>query len=145
MEKSTSASSGGFLATLPMSIVMLYGLKRLPFFLNKTPPPQQITEDLVKIDSPILSTLAHFVFGAAASLPYMKIEKHLPRNRALSGAMYGVAVWAMNYGVLLKLFRSRSNAYNMSREKNMAMIASHIIWGITLAYTKDAFRKSDRA
>lgn len=134
--------TSGFMATLPMTAFMLSLLKELPFGEKKSAPPEQITKEALKkanlapktFLTKLTSVFTHFGFGSFAAFPYGMIKSRGPKNPLLKGSLYGLGVWAANYLVMLPLFKYPANAYRMSKKRNLVMIASHVVWGISLVY-----------
>ncbi len=133
MKKLFLTGENGFLATIPMSIVMLT-------FLNRTPPKQITKETLQGADIypsrrslKLASLIAHFGFGTLAALPYIFVNTKKSNNVFIKGSLYGLIVWGTSYLLALPAFDSSAAAPKMSAKKNLTMIASHIVWGVALA------------
>ena len=85
----------GFIATLPMSIVMLAGHRMLPHSERYPLPPEQITEEMADRAGAerarrrplrdVLTMLAHFSFGAGAGSIYIPLSKISPLPSRLTG------------------------------------------------------------
>jgi hypothetical protein len=103
--------TGGALATLPMSAVMV-GAQRLGL-LGKH-PPEKITQAMLfgigarpsRGQRKLLAVAAHFGFGAATGAVFSLARPGEPTllRAALEGAAFGTAVWATSYiGLVPKL------------------------------------------
>jgi hypothetical protein len=140
LARALAGAVAGFTATLPMTLVMV-GLHRLLPPAEKQPlPPRQITERLleegalrddVKEDQLAGLTIAsHFAYGGAAGSALGLATPFLPRPLALSGAAFGLIVWADSYlgwlpisGIMPISTAIRAPA------RTALMLAAHVVWG----------------
>lgn len=138
----------GFLATVPMTIVMLAGHRRLPATQRYRLPPRLITERAAA-RSPLshgrpgsLSTLAaHFGFGAATGAVYAAGQTELQRQYpASTGIGYGLIVWAASYLGWVPAMGLMPPATQQPAARNAMMIAAHIVWGAALGVAIKALR-----
>jgi hypothetical protein len=147
----------GFAATVPMTITMESLRAWLPREQFRRTPPREIVDrtvqnvetgvEAVKEAPPIdeterliITTAAHFAFGAAAGGLYGALVGS-GRSSALAGIGYGLTVWAIAYGVGLPSLGLHPAATDDTKDRNEVLIASHIVWGATLG----ALLTSDRA
>src|SRR3954447_21215860 len=132
----------GALATIPMTVLMVAGHRRLPLLHRDPLPPGQITDsllagvslhdDLSREQKAALALLNHFAYGAAMGLLFGALDKRSPLPRIASGIGYGLLVWAGNYLVLLPSLGLYRSAANEPRERNLLMLAAHVVWGASL-------------
>ena len=135
--------AAGFVATIPMTLAMVWLWKRLPHEEQYALPPQEIVTILAdKADLPVPLTpeqhlvatgLSHFGFGAAAGAVYALQEDNVSGPPVLKGMAFGTLVWATWYLGLWPLFRVFKPATQHPPRRNALMIASHLVWGATLA------------
>ena len=134
-------AAGGFAATVPMTIVM-EGLRAvLPREQFRRMPPREIVDRTVaktgegehvdERDRIAIATAAHLAFGTAAGALYGAVAgSH--RSSALAGMAYGLAVWAVAYGVGLPSLGLHPAATSDTKDRNEVLIASHLVWGAVL-------------
>src|SRR5436190_23311022 len=92
----------GALATIPMTVIMLVGHRRLPVRQRDPLPPGQITDsllaeidlhdDLSREQKAALALLNHFAYGAAMGSLFGALPKPSPLPRMASGIGYGLLV-----------------------------------------------------
>jgi len=138
-------AAAGLAATVPMTVVM-EGLRVvLPAEQHRRMPPREIVDrtidktvektgegqDLDRDDRIVLTTLAHFAFGAAAGAVYGAITGSR-RSSVLKGIAYGLGVWAVAYGVGLPSLGLHPAAARDTTNRNEVLIASHLVWGAFL-------------
>jgi hypothetical protein len=126
----------GALAGLAATMAMTSAMRRFHEVLNGTSryplPPREIVDRLnVGGDERQARTntlLAHFGFGAMSGAAFAL----LPRRRG-SGTLYGLGVWAASYLGWIPAARILAPAWRHPAERNLLMIAVHIVWGTVLA------------
>lgn len=138
-------AAAGLAATVPMTVAM-EGLRAvLPAEQHRRMPPREIVDrtidktvektgeglDLDRDDRIVLTTLAHFAFGAAAGAVYGAITGSR-RSSVLKGIAYGLGVWAVAYGVGLPSLGLHPAAARDTTNRNEVLIASHLVWGAFL-------------
>lgn len=143
----SAGGAAGLVATVPMSAVMAALHQSLPPEDRHALPPRHITErvtqeagvddDLSEPEKQALTAAAHFGYGAAAGTVYGLVRPRIPLPGALSGLVYGLAVWAGSYMGLLPRLRLYRHAVDESAERNAMMIAAHVVWGATLGAATD--------
>jgi uncharacterized membrane protein YagU involved in acid resistance len=138
-------AAGGFVATIPMTVVMEGLRAALPAERHRRMPPREIVDrtidktientgegaQLDRKDRALLTTLAHFAFGAAAGALYGSVVDSR-RSSVISGAAYGLGVWALAYGVGLPSLGLHPAAAHDTRDRNEVLAASHLVWGAVL-------------
>lgn len=85
----------------------------------------------------------HFAYGAVAGAAYPVARKALPRSPVLSGATFGLAVWATSYAGWLPLTGLHPGPWRDSNRRQATMIAAHIVYGVTTALALN-WMKPDR-
>ena len=138
-------AAAGFAATVPMTVAMEALRTALPAEQHRRMPPREIVDrtieraadatgedaNLDRGDRIALTTIAHFAFGAAAGAVYGAAVGSR-RTSALTGIAYGLAVWALAYGVGLPSLGLHPAATDDTKDRNEVLIASHVVWGATL-------------
>ncbi|PSJ63233.1 hypothetical protein [Kumtagia ephedrae] len=134
MEKHVRQVVFGALAGLAATMAMTAAMRRLHPLLHgedRYPlPPREITEraGLHSGDTPVRTVLAHFGFGALTGALYAGSP-----FRRLGGVGYGLAVWAASYLGWIPAARILAPATRHPLERNLLMIAVHVVWGAALA------------
>ena len=140
-------AAAGFAATVPMTLTMEGLRAALPREQFRRMPPREVVDSAVEqtgVDHEVdrdgrilLTTLAHFAFGAAAGAVYGGISKSRRKRMdgytaAMSGIAYGLGVWAVAYGVVLPSLGLHRAATDDTKDRNEVLIASHAVWGAVL-------------
>ena len=131
----------GFAATIPMTATMQAMRAALPQERTRPMPPREIINRTVEKsgagpavdhdDRTLLTTIGHLAFGAAAGAVYAAVVGER-RSTTLTGVVYGLAVWALAYGVGLPSLGLHPAAQDDTKDRNEVLIASHVVWGATL-------------
>lgn len=144
----------GFTATIPMSAFMLATYKALPPDEQYALQPRIITERLAEkahVELPedettvnAASTALHFGYGTTVGALYPVFAESSTLNPIVTGAAYGMAVYAAGY--LGWLPATGILAFGLKHPKHrLAMIVgSHLVWGVSLAMLYAAMRGTDR-
>jgi putative membrane protein len=131
----------GFVATIPMTVVMLGIHRLLPRHERYALPPEQITHEVLtaikgrfstgKDERKALTLPLHFGFGAAAGAVYGVLAALLPLRRepVASGVVFGWLVWLTAYLGLLPAFDILPPATEHPTRRNIMMIVAHTVWG----------------
>lgn len=134
----------GFLATGPMSAVMLLLYhKLLPPHEKQPLPPRLITDRLLRRSGAkkaaptdqqerFLTWISHFGYGTAAGSLFPWFYQFVRLPSALSGMLYGILVWAGSYLGWLPAANILPPATKTSPRRNSVMIAAHLVWGTVL-------------
>ncbi len=140
-------AAAGFAATVPMTAVIAGG--RAAGWL-RTPPPVEITENVAELagEDPDIDSAefqagwlaAHFGYGAVCGAAYAKVRPALPCPDAVSGLLFGGAVWGISYLGLLPALRLFPPAKKDSPRRQAVMIAAHAVFGLSLAGIERALR-----
>jgi uncharacterized membrane protein YagU involved in acid resistance len=138
----------GCVATVPMTAVMLTLAAFVPEQEADPIPPRQVTREITsraglwqqadKEERAGLTTLAHFGFGAAAGALYGPFAGSVPAPPLLSGAAYGLLVWAANYAGWLPALDIVRPPSQKPDSQNAQLILSHLVWGASLGVLVDA-------
>lgn len=145
-----AGSVGGFVATVPMSAVMLLGQRVFPGHARKPLPPEEITEEVVertpgaRAVGPkglrVATLVSHFGFGAAAGAAFGPLSRRLPGPPIVKGLGYGLLVWTVAYSGWLPSLGLQPPPERQPAGRNLAMIAAHLVWGAVLGKTWDRAR-----
>lgn len=149
MGKLQNAFWSGLLATGPMTMTLLQLQSKLNISRDKALPPAALTTDMLaplqnnlskerRIDSSLLS---HFGFSVACAVIYSAFYKKVDLSPKNKGLLYGLGIWATSYLGWVPALGLRPAAKNVSTERNLQMMAAHVVWGISLAVFMDAFEK----
>lgn len=142
----------GVLATGPMTLAMFRMFRDLPAGQKSPLPPATLTYEMGEkagvtnglrnenIES-TLSMLSHLGYGASTGAVYSLAVSRLPGSPLLKGSLYGLGVWAASYLGWIPLFGMRAQAPRMTKERNLMMIAAHVVWGMSLGYADGEMRK----
>ncbi|WP_206535326.1 hypothetical protein [Mesorhizobium sp. M7A.F.Ca.US.011.01.1.1] len=126
----------GALAGLAATMAMTSAMRRFHGLLNGTNryplPPREIVDRLNsgrdERQARTNTLFAHFGFGAITGAVFAL----LPRHRG-SGILYGLGVWTASYLGWIPAARILAPAWRHPAERNLLMIAVHIVWGTVLA------------
>jgi hypothetical protein len=138
IKRAVAGAAAGMFATIAMSAVM--GLARRAGLMGKH-PPEEITEralDAVgaRPDDPVRDVLAagaHLAFGIGAGAFYGLLPfPQSRRGRILSGAGYGLAIWASSYVGWVPALRLMPPPTEDRMDRQAIMAASHVVYGATL-------------
>jgi hypothetical protein len=134
-------SVAGCAATAPMTLAMEVLHRRLPPAEQDPLPPRQVTvraAEAVGVGAPAgdrrqkaATVVAHFGMGAAAGALFGAACGR--RAGPLTGAAFGLAVWAGNYLGLLPALGLLRPATEHPPRRTAVMIAAHLVWGAAAA------------
>jgi hypothetical protein len=102
--------------------------------LRKQPPRiilESLAPELPPARSRPLSLAAHFGYGAAGGACYALLTRVIPRN-AVTGAVFGLAIWAASYEGWLPALGILPPAHRDRRSRVKTMITAHVIYGASL-------------
>ena len=131
-------AAAGAAATLPMSAFMLAAQRA--GFMTKL-PPKRITEAALdelgledgtgETATNVLSSIAHFGFGAAAGALYAALDPRLrlPVPAPVQGALFGTGVWTVSYMGWVPALRIMPQAYLDEPGRPESMLVAHWIYG----------------
>lgn len=144
MSQTTLANGAlaGFVATLPMSAVMLAARELLPLHEQYPLPPSEIVSEVAHKtgveeveagpEHSAATAVAHFAYGAAAGTLYAALPHRIFPSAALNGTAFGLAVWTDSYLGLLPALGILTPATEHPARRNALMIAAYMVWGSTL-------------
>lgn len=155
-KRALAGSLAGFLATIPMSILMKAWHRRLPRSERRPLPPAAVTANLAKkagvsdaLDNSPLGTAAvlagHFGYGAATGAIYGPAAAKVKAPPAVKGAVYGLAVYAGSYLGYLPALGLIQPATEHPRRRVALMVVAHLVWGASLGVVADALEKREAA
>ncbi len=146
-----TGAMAGFLATIPMTIAMELLHRRLPWTQRYPLPPREITDDLTdkagveehldEKEEQGLTLTAHFGYGTATGALFGAVANQLPPPRVVSGIVYGLTVWSVSYLALLPALGILRPATQHPAERNLLMIAAHVVWGASVGAIVDVLAK----
>lgn len=150
LEKVTKNMYAGFLATIPMTMVMIELFKHLPKREQYPLPPRVISmniakdlgvkKDMNEKEKLSFTFINHFLYGALAAVLYFPLTKKIKLNNQLSGISYGLAVWGASYLGILPALNLYPKVTKEPAKRNALMIISHIVWGSSLGVMKTLFQ-----
>lgn len=130
----------GLAATAPMSLAMKLMHERLPKDEQYPLPPRAVTMEVAEevgvkeqLDEPereALTWVSHFAYGAACGALYAPLASRSGLPHALTGAAFGVAVWAGSYLGWLPAAGILRPATEHPPRRVALMIAAHVVWGV---------------
>jgi uncharacterized membrane protein YagU involved in acid resistance len=134
---------GGLVATIPMSVFMLWWHQRMPWSRRDALPPRQITRNALaaigvhgkftRSQEKAITVANHFAYGATVGAGYGCVASAETLRGAVSeGAIYGAGVWAASYLGWLPEAGFYKPAVREPLERHAMMIAAHVVWGGTL-------------
>ena len=152
MNKFLAGAIGGFAATVPMTMVMIYLHRQIPKKERKVIPPKQITVKVAdelgvkkaireKPEKDAASLVNHFAYGATTGALYAPIASRVDLPPLVKGASYGLAVWAASYLGWLPLMDIRQPATERPASENAMMISAHIVWGAFLGIITEKLKE----
>jgi hypothetical protein len=151
MDRALSAAAVGMAATVPMTASMVV-IRRLlpPPHEREELPPRQITEESVdrtgigraldEEDRSNLTALTHFGYGAGLGLVYDRLFGGR-RPTALQGALFGLGAWAVGYLGWIPALRYSPAAEREPASRNVMMVASHVVWGLSASWLQARRRR----
>jgi hypothetical protein len=130
----------GLAATVPMSLAMKLMHEQLPEHEQYPLPPRAVTMEIAEgagvkeeLDEPEregLTWAAHFAYGAACGAAYAPLARRGGLPPVVSGAAFGVAVWAGSYLGWLPAAGIIRPATEHPPRRTALMIAAHVVWGV---------------
>lgn len=141
-----NSAIAGMIATLPMTLFMLLMGRILPKWQHYNLPPEALTDELAEragvkehLDKPkrvATALMAHVGYGATTGMLYPLFAKNVSFPSIIKGIVFGLGVWAVSYLGLLPALQMKTTAQQEPLQRNLLMIAAHIIWGATLGITE---------
>lgn len=144
----------GFVATLPMSLVMSSFHQQLPPEERYPQEPSLVTQEIEQtlalnqyINEPrhmLLTLLSHFGFGAAAGAFYAPVTRSLHLAPALRGIIYGMGVWALSYQGVLPGLGILPPERERPASRTALLITAHVVWGLALGVLFERWEQRSR-
>jgi hypothetical protein len=138
-------SAAGFVATVPMTLAMEFMYRRLPMFQRYPLPPSRIISRIFgrreQTEHRNLTFIGHFAFGAMAGAGYAVLFKRVPVWTVVKGLLFGTSVWFVSYEGWLPTLRILPSASETPKQRNLLMIAAHLVWGSVTAMLVDRLSK----
>jgi uncharacterized membrane protein YagU involved in acid resistance len=143
LSRAIAGGLAGLLATGPMTMLMVFGHRRLPGTQRDPLPPAHITGQLLKAAAAqrelpakgfaALTMVNHFGYGAAmGSLYGMVAAAKPPGGPFAAGALFGMGVWSGSYLGALPALDLYPPPTKDGASRNRLMIAAHLVWGSCL-------------
>jgi uncharacterized membrane protein YagU involved in acid resistance len=124
-----------------MTLAMVAMHRVLPRRQQYRLPPRQVTMSILsskvakrELEEPERANatlVSHFAYGAACGALYAPLASRLRPPGAGAGVAHGLAVWTVSYLGLLPALRILEPATRHPAERNLLMIAAHVVWGAT--------------
>jgi uncharacterized membrane protein YagU involved in acid resistance len=128
----------GVIATAPMTAFMEGAFHAMSWRNRHSLPPRKVTRNITKSvglwqrlsnhQRTALTLAAHFSYGGALGGAYALLVP-APRWSAKTGTLFGLLAWAGNYLGMLPMLHLHEPATRHPRERNVLMIAAHLVWG----------------
>jgi uncharacterized membrane protein YagU involved in acid resistance len=128
----------GFVATLPMTVVVRMAHRRLPARERYPAPPRELIDvtaqaagiSLPEAQARDLTLAAHYLYGAGSGAMLAAL---VPRPGIATGAVAGTAVWAASYLGWIPALGLLTPATDHPVRRNTMMIGAHLVWGVATA------------
>jgi uncharacterized membrane protein YagU involved in acid resistance len=139
----------GLVGTAAMTATMRALHRRLPVQQRYPLPPREIIHEVLPEPAERtmpehhrqnLTIAAHFGYGAATGALYAMTR---PPQSAGLGALYGVLVWGASYLGWIPGARILRPATQHPGRRNALMLASHLVWGATMAATLHELQRAN--
>ena len=143
-------SVAGIVGTAAMTVAMRALHRRLPPRHRYPLPPREIVQRMTpeNLDAALaerrlqdLTMAAHFGYGAGTGALYAVARL---RPDPVSGAGYGVLIWAASYLGWIPAFRILKPATNHPLGRDALMIAVHLVWGAVMAATLQELQRAEK-
>ena len=139
MRNVLAGAAAGVAATVPMTIVMETLHERLQGEVQRPLPPREIAEaiavkfgvhgDLSERDMQNLTLAFHVGYAALTGAVFSTIAPRRVATGAVSGALFGLGVWATSYVGWLPVSGVRQPITYDPVARTGLMIAAHLAWG----------------
>jgi hypothetical protein len=142
-------AAAGVAATAAMTVAMRALFPKLPERSRYPLPPRELIEAVDRGRTLLraeegrrrATTLAHLGYGALAGGLFALAND---RPSATDGALYGVAVWAGSYLGWIPATRLLRPATSHPLERNVLMLAAHVVWGVSVVTVLREFEHAER-
>lgn len=92
----------------------------------------------------VLTGLGHFGYGALCGAAYGPYAEQTKARPVVSGACFGLGVWAASYLGWLPVTGVRRSATRDLAGTNTMMIAAHLVWGASTAIAYETLRRKSK-
>jgi uncharacterized membrane protein YagU involved in acid resistance len=154
VERVIAGFVSGLAATAPMTAAMVAMHRKLPGHHRYPLPPRRITmrvADMLGVKHRLkqehrtgLTMLAHFGYGASVGTLFGVIAPRQSSRAIPAGVGYGLLVWAGSYLGILPTMELHRPAHREPHERNLLMIAAHVVWGAVLGALVPYMRRPGR-
>jgi putative membrane protein len=134
---------------MTFSLFRMY--RALPREQRSPLPPAKLTHEVTKAagadrllsrpQESFVTMVSHFGYGAAMGMIYASISSKWDKPAIVKGTVFGFGVWTASYLGWIPLFGLRTSAPRMSLQRNLMMIAAHVLWGASLGYAEKELKK----
>jgi hypothetical protein len=132
----------GIAATMAMTAVMRRTHRHLPALQQYPLPPREIVDRTLGYSSEDAARsqtiLSHFGFGALTGVLFT-----VPFLNRFGGVTYGLGVWAASYLGWIPTFRILAPATLHPAQRNLLMLAAHVVWGFVLAKSLNELNEAE--
>jgi uncharacterized membrane protein YagU involved in acid resistance len=138
-----------------MSVFMEAWKRVVPQERSREIPPREVTRGITakaglwpRVGEPgrqAMTWTSHFGYGTTMSMVYAATASRLPLPAAASGALFGLGVWAGSYAAWLPGLGILPPPQDKPRERIAMVVASHLVWGVTLGMVYRALANGRRA
>jgi uncharacterized membrane protein YagU involved in acid resistance len=152
MKKILLGSVAGAISTIPMTAVMESMYRQLPLAEKDPLPPRVLTMkilqkifpkmDLTEDQRIWVTLLSHIAFGSFLGTIYglnssfsRDKDSQDKRKKELlfsKGLALGIIAWLINYQIIIPTAQLLPAATKQSFRKNILMVTSHIVWGLSV-------------
>lgn len=89
--------------------------------------------------------MVQYGYGSMFAVLYAALAGKSKINGVAKGTAFGLAVWGLSYMGVLPALKVRSQAQQMTKNRNQMMLALHVIWGASLGFAEEKMRSSGKA
>ena len=149
--REVAGAFAGALATLPMTIALDAIRRQLPLHERYALEPRLISDQLLKragirhlsdAERAAIASLLHVGYGSSVGALTNMIRSRPSRSPICNGAVIGLAIWAAGYMGWLPLLGILPPPEKRPRRRTLAIIAAHLVWGISNEYFRQATAES---
>jgi putative membrane protein len=99
-----------------------------------------LSHGLTRKQRALAATAVHYAMGASVGAVYGMASEMMPRLRAGSGVVFGIALWATGVEILLPTIgvTRKLNDYSLSMQAHSA--GEHMVYGLTTELVRSAVR-----
>lgn len=147
-----AGAAAGVIATAAMSVFMKAWQSAVPRERDEAIPPREPVEAVAeKLDvwdemppasRSALTWLSHFGYGTTMGIAYAGGRSDLGGPPAVSGALFGLGVWAASWGAWMPALEIARGPEEKSAERNALLIAAHLVWGAVLGVSLDRLERA---